>query len=55
MRLGRRVRWRMVMEKRTFVLRQTDHDGYERIEPAVGPHRELAPGSAVAHPPHRFT
>ena len=25
------------------------------IEAAVGPHRELAPGSAVAHPPHRFT
>ena len=25
------------------------------IEAAVGPHRELAPGSAVAHPPHRLT
>ena len=25
------------------------------IEAAVGPHRGLAPGSAVAHPPHRFT
>ena len=25
------------------------------IEPAVGPHRELSPGSAVAHPPHRLT
>ena len=28
---------------------------YRGIEAAVGPHRELAPGSAVAHPPHRFT
>ena len=25
------------------------------IEAAVGPHRELATGSTVAHPPHRFT
>ena len=25
------------------------------VEPAVGPHRELSPGPAVAHPPHRLT
>ena len=25
------------------------------VEAAVGPHRELSPGSSVAHPPHRFT
>ena len=24
------------------------------VEAAVGPHRELAAGSAVAHPPHRL-
>ena len=32
-----------------------DGDHGVGIEAAVGPHRELAPGSAVAHPPHRFT
>ena len=32
-----------------------DGDDGEGIEAAVGPHRELAPGSAVAHAPHRFT
>ena len=25
------------------------------VEAAVGPHRELSPGPAVAHPPHRLT
>ena len=32
-------------------------DGYHAmsVEPAVGPHRELSPGSTVAHPPHRLT
>ena len=25
------------------------------LEAAVGPHRELSPGPAVAHPPHRLT
>ena len=25
------------------------------VEAAVGPHRELSAGPAVAHPPHRFT
>ena len=32
-------------------------DGYHAmsVEAAVGPHRELAPGSAVAHPSHRLT
>ena len=25
------------------------------VEAAVGAHRELSPGSAVAHPPHRLT
>ena len=32
-------------------------DGYHAmsVEAAVGPHRELSAGSAVAHPPHRFT
>ena len=25
------------------------------VEAAVGPHRELPPGPAVAHPPHRLT
>ena len=32
-----------------------DGDHGVGIEAAAGPHRELAPGSAVAHPPHRFT
>ena len=32
-----------------------DGDHGVGIEAAVGPHRELSPGSAVAHPPHRFT
>ena len=32
-----------------------DGDHGVGIEAAVGTHRELAPGSAVAHPPHRFT
>ena len=32
-----------------------DGDHGVGIEAAVGPHRELAPGSAAAHPPHRFT
>ena len=32
-----------------------DGDHGVGIEAAVGPHRELAPGFAVAHPPHRFT
>ena len=32
-------------------------DGYHAmsVEAAVGPHRELAPGPGVAHPPHRLT
>ena len=30
-------------------------DHGEGIEAAVGPQRELAPGSAVAHAPHHFT
>ena len=33
----------------------TDLDQGMGIEAAVGPHRELSPGSAVAHPPHRLT
>ena len=44
----------MAIEKRTSIRRQTATTAWG-IEAAVGPHRELAPGSAVAHPPHRFT
>ena len=34
-----------------------DADGNDSVgvEAAVGPHRELSPGPAVAHPPHRLT
>ena len=31
-----------------------DGDHAMGVEAAVGPHRELSPGPAVAHPPHRF-
>ena len=31
-----------------------DGDDGVGIEAAVGPHRELAPGPSMAHPPHRF-
>ena len=31
-----------------------DGDDGVGIEPAVGPHRELSPGSAVAYPSHRL-
>ena len=42
------------MEKRDIHLAA---DGYHAmsVEAAVGPHRELSPGSGVAHPPHRLT
>ena len=32
-----------------------DGDESVGIEAAVGPHRELSPGPAVANPTHRFT
>ena len=32
-----------------------DGDDGMGVEAAVGPHRELAGGASVAHPPHRFT
>ena len=54
MRLCRLLCWRMVMEKRTSIRRQ-DGDHGVGIEAAVGPHRELSPGSTVAHPPQRLT
>ena len=43
----------MVMEKRTFVRRQTATTVWG-IEAAVGPHGELSPGPSMAHPPHRL-
>ena len=42
------------MEKRTSASRQTATMAWVGIETAVGPHRELSPGSAVAYPSHRL-
>ena len=50
----RRASWRMAMAKRTSHP-AADCDHFLRIEAAVGPHRELAAGSAGAHPGQRFT
>ena len=51
MRLCRLLCWRMVMEKRTSIRRQTATTAC--IEAAVGPHSELPAGPTVANPPHR--
>ena len=44
----------MVIEKRTSIYPAGGNDSVG-VEAAVGPHRELSPGPAVAHPPHRLT
>ena len=53
MRLRNRACWRMVMEKRTSILRQTATMAGS-VEAAVGPQGEWSGGSGVAHSAHRL-
>ena len=55
MRFRSLARWPMTMEKLTSIRRHTVEHGVRYGQPLSARHRELAPGSAVAHPPHRFT